>query len=38
VLQENERFSREVEELNKAIKKSKEVDIEIDEKKRELLK
>jgi len=38
VLQESERFSREVEELNKAIKKSKQVDIEIDEKKRELLK
>jgi len=38
LLQENERLKREIEELNKTIKKSKEVDIEIDEKKKELSK
>jgi len=38
LLQENERLKREIEELNKTIKKSKQVDIEIDEKKREILK
>lgn len=38
ILQENERLSREIEELNKTIKKSKQVDIEIDEKKKELSK
>ena len=38
ILQENERLNREVEELNKTIKKSKKVDIEIDEKKKELSK
>jgi len=34
LLQENERLHREIEDLNKIIKKSKQVDIEIDEKKR----
>jgi len=38
ILQENERLNREIEELNKTIKKSKEVDIDIDEKKKELSK
>ena len=38
ILQENERLNREIEELNKALKKSKQVDIEIDEKKKELSK
>ena len=38
LLQENERLKREIEELNKTIKKSKQVDIEIDEKKREISK
>ena len=38
ILQENERLSGDIEELNKTIKKSKQVDIEIDEKKRELSK
>jgi tetratricopeptide (TPR) repeat protein len=38
LLQENERLNTEIEELKKAIKKSKQVDIELDEKKRELLK
>ena len=38
LLQENERLKREIEELNKTIKKSKEVDIQIDEKKKELSK
>jgi len=38
ILQENERLNRENEELNKTIKKSKQVDIEIDEKKKELSK
>jgi tetratricopeptide (TPR) repeat protein len=38
ILQENERLNRDVEELNKTIKKSKQVDIELDEKKRELSK
>ncbi len=38
ILQENERLKRETEELNKTIKKSKQVDIEIDEKKKELSK
>jgi len=38
ILQENEKLTREIEELNKAIKKSKQVDIEIDEKKKELSK
>jgi len=36
--QENERLKREIEELNKTIKKSKQVDIEIDEKKKEISK
>lgn len=36
ILQENERSKREIEDLNKAIKKSKQVDIEIDEKKKGL--
>jgi outer membrane protein assembly factor BamD (BamD/ComL family) len=36
--QENERLKRDIEELNKAITKSKQVDIEIDEKKKEILK
>ena len=38
ILQENERLNREIEELNKTIKKSKQVDIEIEEKKKELSK
>ncbi len=38
VLQENERLNREVEELNETLKKSKQVDIEIDKKKKELSK
>ena len=38
ILQENERLSREIEELNKALEKSKQVDIEIDEKKKEISK
>lgn len=38
ILQENERLKKETEELNKTIKKSKQVDIEIDEKKKELSK
>ena len=38
ILQENERLKREIEELNKTINKSKRVDIEIDEKKKELSK
>lgn len=38
ILQENERLNREIGELNKTIKKSKQVDIEIDEKKKELSK
>ncbi len=38
ILQENERLNRKIEELNKAIKKSKQVDIEIDEKRKEILK
>lgn len=38
ILQENERLNREIEELRKTIKKSKEVDIEIDEKKKEISK
>ncbi len=38
VLQENERLSTEVEELKNTLKKSKAVDIEIDEKKKELSK
>jgi tetratricopeptide (TPR) repeat protein len=38
LLQENERLNIEVEELNKTIKKSKQIDIEIDEKKKELSK
>jgi len=33
---ENERLYREVEELNQTLKKSKEVDIEINKKKKEL--
>ena len=37
-LQENEKLKREIEELNKTINKSKQVDIEIDEKKKELSK
>jgi outer membrane protein assembly factor BamD (BamD/ComL family) len=35
ILQENERLSRDIEGLNKTIRKSKQVDIEIDEKKKE---
>lgn len=38
ILQENERLNRELEELKKTIKKSKQVDIEIEEKKKELSK
>ena len=38
ILRENERLNREIEELNKTIKKSKQVDIEIEEKKKELSK
>ena len=38
MLQENERLKREIEELNKTLKKSKQVDIEIDEKKKEITK
>jgi outer membrane protein assembly factor BamD (BamD/ComL family) len=38
ILQENQRLNREIEELNKTIKKSKQVDIEIEEKKEELSK
>jgi tetratricopeptide (TPR) repeat protein len=38
LLQENERLNIEIEELNKTIKKSKQIDIEIDEKKKELSK
>ena len=38
ILQENEKLNREIEELNKTLKKSKQVDIEIDEKKKELSK
>lgn len=38
ILQENERLNREIEELNKTIKKSKQVDIELEEKKKELSK
>lgn len=38
ILQENQRLNREIEELNKTIKKSKQVDIEIEEKKKELSK
>ena len=38
ILQENERLNRDVEELNKTIKKSKQIDIELDQKKKELSK
>ena len=38
ILQENERLNREIEEVNKTLKKSKQVDIELDEKKKELSK
>ena len=38
ILQENDKLSREIEELNKTLKRSKQVDIEIDEKKKELSK
>ncbi len=38
ILQENDRLNKEIEELNKTIKKSKQVDIELDEKKKELSK
>jgi hypothetical protein len=38
ILLENERLNREIEELSKTLKKSKQVDIEIDEKKKELSK
>ncbi len=38
ILQENQRLNREIEELNKTIKKSKQVDIEIEDKKKELSK
>ncbi len=38
VVQENERLSREIEELNKTLKKSKQVDIDLEEKKKELSK
>jgi hypothetical protein len=36
--QENERLSRQIEELNEAIEKAKQVDIEIDKIKKELSK
>jgi tetratricopeptide (TPR) repeat protein len=35
ILQENERLNRDIDGLNKTIRKSKQVDIEIDEKKKE---
>ncbi len=35
---ESEKLKKEIEELNKTIKKSKQVDIEIDERKKELSK
>jgi outer membrane protein assembly factor BamD (BamD/ComL family) len=35
ILQENERLNRDIEGLNKTIRKSKQVDIDIDEKKKE---
>ncbi len=38
VVQENERLRREIEDLNKTLKKSKQVDIDLDEKKKELSK
>lgn len=38
LLQENEKLSRSIEELNRVIEKSKQVDIEIEEKKRERAK
>lgn len=38
ILKENERLNSEVAELNKTIKKTKQVDIEIEEKKKELSK
>ncbi len=38
ILQETERLNREIDGLNKTIKKSKQVDIELDEKKKELSK
>src|SRR5659263_71277 len=38
ILQENQSLNRKIEELNKTIKKSKQVDIEIEEKKEELSK
>ncbi len=38
IIRENERLHREVEELNQTLKKSKEVDIEIDKKRKELSK
>ncbi len=38
ILQENERLNGEIERLNKTIKKSKQVDIELEEKKKELSK
>jgi TolA-binding protein len=38
VLQENEKLSRSIEELSRVIEKSKQVDIEIEEKKREKAK
>jgi len=38
ILEENERLRSEVAELNKTIKKTKQVDIEIEEKKKELSK
>ncbi len=38
MLQENERLNREIKGLNRTIKKSKQIDIELDEKKKELLK
>ncbi len=38
IIQENERLNREVEELNQTLKKSKQVDIEIDKKKKEFSK
>ena len=38
IIQENERLKRDVEELNKSLRRSKQVDIEIDEKKKEIAK
>jgi len=38
IIRENERLNKEVEELNQTLKKSKQVDIEIDKKRKELSK